>query len=69
MNRNRYLTNCHCCGGATSKAYAKTHDGKCKACTTSTDTRPEHSTRNERILDCGYEAYAREEGHYDCGDY
>lgn len=22
-------------------------------------------TRNERIIDCGYEAYAREEGHYE----
>jgi hypothetical protein len=25
-------------------------------------------TRNERILEHGYEAYAREEGHYDTGD-
>lgn len=26
-------------------------------------------SRNERIIDHGYEAYAREEGHYDGPDY
>ena len=25
----------------------------------------ENDDRNARIIDCGYDAYAREEGHYD----
>lgn len=29
----------------------------------------EQPTRNERIIDSGWQAYAREEGHYDHGDY
>ena len=32
--RNPYLTNCVECSATTSRAHAKTHDGKCKACAT-----------------------------------
>lgn len=32
-----------------------------------TRRRSSRPTRNERILECGYEAYAREEDHYNYG--
>lgn len=35
-NFQRFCTHCVACGGTTSKAYARTHDGKCKGCTSST---------------------------------
>jgi hypothetical protein len=59
-----FLTSCQRCGGTTSKKYARDH-GLCKSC-----NEPEHDapTRSERIIDCGYQAYALEEGHYDQGD-
>lgn len=31
MKNNQYLARCQC-GRTTSKAYARAHDGKCKAC-------------------------------------
>lgn len=34
MKFSQYLTNCICCGSATSKAYARKNAGKCKACVT-----------------------------------
>lgn len=65
---NQYLTSCKQCGGTTSTAHAKKHDGLCKAC-----VRPGEAnntpTREQRILEHGYQAYAREEGHYDQGDF
>ena len=69
MRRNHsqpYLDSCTRCGRATSKAYARAHDGMCKPCATGEPSPAER--RNAIIIDCGYEAYAREEGHYDTGD-
>jgi hypothetical protein len=59
---SKFLTRCTSCGRATSKKYAATHDGQCKSC-----VEPQHDipTREQRILEHGYQAYAREEGHYD----
>lgn len=57
----QYLTRCQSCDANTSKKFAREHDGRCKACVTGV-AKP---TRNERILDAGWQAYAREEGHYD----
>jgi len=67
--RNPYVIECRSCENLTSKQYAAAHSGKCKACFTGTK-RPQQSDadRNARIIDCGWEAYAREEGHYDQGD-
>jgi hypothetical protein len=68
---NPYLRPCRACGAATSRAYAKTHDGQCKACAdpSAPPRQPSFSEqRMARIIDCGYQAYAREEGHYDTGD-
>ncbi len=33
-NFQRFCTHCIACDGVTSKAYARTHEGKCKACFT-----------------------------------
>jgi hypothetical protein len=69
---NKYLTRCGC-GRQTSRAYARKNGGKCKAC-----VHPEQreqieasaaERRNATIIDYGYYAYAREEGHYDLPDY
>lgn len=70
MTYKAYLTRCRACGRQTSKSYARQHDGQCKPCTegVSGAHSPSRPTREERILDCGYDAYAREEGHYDGGD-
>lgn len=59
-----YLQTCDC-GRRTSRAYARKHGGKCKACVDG--VAPASPTRNERIIDSGYQAYAREEGHFDSG--
>ena len=55
------------CGAKTNKKYAREHGGKCKVCVTGVSIQEGHTrdTRNERIIDHGYAAYAREEGHYD----
>lgn len=58
----QYLTRCNSCGANTSKKYAREHEGCCKGCVAGIPT------RQERILDAGYTAYAREEGHYDIPD-
>lgn len=61
-----YLTNCTSCNGVTSRKYAKEHGGHCKSCADpDTTSRSSHPTRNERLLESGFEAYAREEGYYD----
>jgi len=31
---SKFLTNCACCGGSTSKKFARDHAGKCKPCFT-----------------------------------
>jgi hypothetical protein len=38
MYRSAYMTRCGC-GGTTSKAYARAHGGKCKACATGSEPR------------------------------
>jgi hypothetical protein len=59
-----YLVRC-ACGNLTNKQYMKTH-GACKRCSTPLDARDRDvPTREERILEHGYQAYAREEGHYE----
>lgn len=63
-NYQRFTIPCVICGSGTNKAYARAHDGKCKACATGI----EPPTREQRIIDSGYQAYAREEGHYDIPD-
>lgn len=68
MNASIYLTRCKTCGGTTSRKYYRDHAGQCKLCATGIAPRHAKPTRQERILDCGWEAYAREEGHYDSGD-
>jgi len=61
-----YLTKCNTCGSNTSRVYARKHAGRCKACAEpGAERRP---TRNQRIIDAGWQAYAREEGHYDLPD-
>lgn len=59
-----FVVKCRVCGRPTSKTYARVHGGKCKSCETG-EPRPEsYDSRNARILEHGYDAYAREEGHY-----
>lgn len=64
----QFLTSCRQCGGKTNKKYAREHQGLCKRCI-EPETFDKTPTREQRILDHGYQAYAREEGHYDQGDY
>ena len=64
----QYLTHCTECGANTSKKFAREHNGRCKACCNEPSAYNDTPTRNERIIDNGYQAYAREEGHYDTGD-
>jgi len=64
--KNKYLRICVKCGGTTSSKYAREHDGLCKECVTGIHKEPSNwERRNATIIDCGYDAYAREEGHYD----
>jgi hypothetical protein len=69
-----YLTKCVACRQTTSRQYARKNAGKCKACVTGTPREPNYGAgerRHEahaRLLEAGHTAYAREEGHYDCGD-
>jgi hypothetical protein len=64
---SRFLTSCTCCGEATSKKYASTHAGKCKACSEGTER--VRDNENALLIDSGYQAYARERGDYDLPDY
>lgn len=66
----RFLVTCNTCGGQTNKQYARRNGGKCKCCVEGKPReRTQGPTREQRIIDSGYQAYAREEGHYDTGDY
>ena len=60
-----YQAKCQSCGRLTTCKYANTHEGKCKRCVSGIDQRP---SRQDRINEYGYQAYAREEGHYDIPD-
>jgi hypothetical protein len=68
MDMNKYLTICKC-GRTTSRAYARAHNGDCKACAehnmAPAKAPREEDSRNARIIDSGWQAYAREEGHHD----
>jgi hypothetical protein len=66
--RNKFLTRCRKCGGSTSLKYARGHEGQCKSCVTGKPV-SRGPSRSERIVEHGYDAYAREEGHYDLPDY
>jgi len=63
-----YLTRCNTCGLTTSKAFAKKNSGRCKSCVTGisryTQERGYVPTREQVIIDHGYQVYAAEEGHY-----
>ncbi len=65
----KYLRTCKQCGGFTNSKYARDHAGRCKSCADPDHAPAAHNSRNARIIDSGYDAYAREEGHYDLPDY
>lgn len=49
-NFKTFCTNCVLCNGATSKAYARKHDGLCKSCVTGVPT----DTKEKTLCpDCG----------------
>lgn len=64
---NVYQTKCGACGRTTTRAYARAHDRKCKSCATGKPAVQRGPSRSDRIIDQGWEGYAREEGHYDNG--
>lgn len=67
---NKFMAKCNQCHRTTSSKYARANGGKCKSCVTGIEqTRNSGPTRNERMIDSGWQAYAREEGHYDLPDY
>lgn len=73
----QFLATCKGCNANTSRKYAREHGGLCKRCVTSETQAtagqvlglapyPEKQpTREARILESGYAAYAREEGHHE----
>jgi len=64
----KFLIKCTSCSRKTNRAYARAHAGQCKQCAEPGSHSRNASgkpTRSERILEHGYQAYAREEGHYD----
>lgn len=69
---SKFTCKCNQCGGTTSIKYARANGGKCKPCVTGVARKEPTSrgpTRNERMLESGYQNYAREEGYYGGGDY
>lgn len=61
----QYLTSCATCGQRTSKAYAKSHNGNCKLCTTGESGRK--ADRSYPCPDCGtgrISAYQKERGYH-----
>jgi len=69
-NYSVFLAACTQCGTKTTRQYARTHNGLCKQCVTGVEKKDKPTdSRNARIIDSGYSAYAREEGHYDGPDY
>ena len=67
MNYRKFHTRCCQCGGTTTKRFAREHAGKCKTCfegAAQASLALNIPTRNERIIEHGYAAYAAEEGHY-----
>jgi len=68
----KFLAKCAACGATTSAKYARDNQGRCKTCVTGVPqpsrTRETNEERQGRIIDSGWAAYAREEGHYDTYD-
>ena len=72
-----YLTKCGSCGRTTSRAYARTHGGRCKSCETGTAPAPRRrgTSRDAIAREGGYEdtmgvSYEVLESRYDSyGDY
>ena len=62
---SKFTTKCNACHGTTSKQYARQNGGKCKPCVTGNPRQQSHPDRQARMIDSGYQAYAREEGYYD----
>lgn len=63
---NKYSIQCRTCPNLTSKAYARKHDGMCKACND-----PDDGERELRIMETygSYAAYQCEEDHHGNPDY
>lgn len=69
---NPHLTTCRICGGCTSRKHARMNAGRCKTCTQNLSALiqargPIYPSLPPAAIDSGWEAYAREEGHYDEG--
>jgi hypothetical protein len=74
MKTGPYTVQCQTCERLTSRKYAREHAGQCKACHDPENFKPRFTdndtpTREQRIIDHGYQAYAREEGYYDTPDF
>lgn len=73
MNRfSKFQTACSACGGTTTKKHAREHNGLCAPCFNPSRREAAEEAaeaRNARLIDSGYMAYAREEGHFDGPDY
>ena len=70
MDYKKFLVGCtKSCGRSTSKKYAAAHGGACKACATGVNEPSDGviDSRQARIIDAGWRAYATEEGHYSDG--
>lgn len=74
---SRFQTTC-ACGRTTTHKFARAHEGRCKSCDdmacgrTTTPAAPRESRADRehgQLLDAGYQAYSRERGDYDTGDY
>ena len=68
-NYKRFVTDCTCCGGLTTKKHVKEHNGLCRICVRESDARKAsgewayYGSRNAAILECGYAAVRAEEGY------
>lgn len=58
----KYHTSCVVCGRKTTKQHARENGGQCASCVEPQSSTP---TREQRVLEVGYQAYAREESHFD----
>lgn len=69
-NYKTFCTKCVQCGSTTSKAYARAHAGKCKACATG-QPREERPNPNLLCPDCGehYLTPYQKAHHYHCDHY
>lgn len=61
-NYKTFCAPCVCCGSLTSKAYARTHEGKCKAC--ATGIAPVSSEPKGKCGQCGATVTLKHEAAY-----